>query len=141
MIDYTKVQRGDILRLVGEGAPGFGMLGDLMRVLNRTEHGVLCENKRGQQIEFVFNCGAARLEPTEWRNDFLDQEPEREKVVTLTNACGATIDVTVVDVEAEQTLQIETIPDGESRNFEANTRHEVRFRRVPITLAESEAAK
>ena len=70
MIDYEKVKRGDILRLVGAGAPGFGVLGDLMRVLSRTTHGVLCENKHGNQCEFVYNCGAARLEPTEWINDF-----------------------------------------------------------------------
>ena len=69
-IEYDKVNRGDILRLVGAGAPGFACLGDLLRVLERTKYGVLTENKNGNQCEFVYNCGAARLEETEWKNDF-----------------------------------------------------------------------
>lgn len=70
MIEYDKTNRGDILKLVGAGAPGFGKLGDLVRVLDRTKLGVMVENKHGEQCEFVYNCGAARLEPTEWTNDF-----------------------------------------------------------------------
>lgn len=73
MIDYEKTNRGDILRLVGAGAPGYGKLGDLMRVVERTRLGVLCENKHGAQVEFVYNCGAARLEATEWTNDFPEE--------------------------------------------------------------------
>lgn len=70
MIDYEKTERGDILKIVGAGAPGYAQLGDLVRVTERTKLGVMVENKHGQQCEFVYNCGAARLEPTEWRNDF-----------------------------------------------------------------------
>ncbi len=70
MIDYSKTNRGDILRIVGEGAPGYAHLGDLVRVLERTTNGVKVENKNGLDCEFVFNCGAARLEPTEWKADF-----------------------------------------------------------------------
>lgn len=70
MINYDNTRRGDILKLVGEGAPGFGVLGDLVRVKERTKLGVLCENKHGSECEFVYNCGAARLEATEWRDDF-----------------------------------------------------------------------
>ena len=70
MIDYAKVNRGDILCIVGAGAPGYASVGDLVRVLERTKEGVKVEDKRGEPYEFVFNCGAARLEPTEWTNDF-----------------------------------------------------------------------
>jgi len=70
MIQYDKVKRGDILKLVGAGAPGYAELGDLVRVLEHTKNGVRVENKHGKNVEFVFNCGAARLEPTEWREDF-----------------------------------------------------------------------
>lgn len=70
MIEYQNTNRGDILKLVGEGAPGYASLGDLVRVKERTLHGVLVEDKHGKECEFVFNCGAARLEPTEWTNDF-----------------------------------------------------------------------
>jgi hypothetical protein len=74
MIDYEKTNRGDILRIVGAGAPGYARLGDLVRVTERTKLGVMVENKHGRQVEFVYNCGAARLEPTEWTNDFPEQE-------------------------------------------------------------------
>lgn len=70
MIDYKKTQKGDILKLVGAGAPGYANLGDLVRVTEITKYGVMVENKHGEPCEFVYNCGAARLEPTEWKNDF-----------------------------------------------------------------------
>jgi len=70
MINYAEVERGDILKLVGSGAPGFAELGDLLRVLEITLNGVMVEDKNGDTTEFVFNCGAARLEETEWKKDF-----------------------------------------------------------------------
>ena len=70
MIDYAKTEVGDILKLTGAGAPGYANLGDLLRVKERTKCGVMVENKHGEDCEFVFNCGAARLEATEWKNDF-----------------------------------------------------------------------
>lgn len=70
MIDYSKTERGDILKVVPPGAPGFAAIGDLVRVLERTTNGVKVENKHGEPVEFVNNCGAARLESTEWKNDF-----------------------------------------------------------------------
>lgn len=70
MIKYEETNRGDILCIVGAGAPGYAELGDLVRVTERTVHGVMVENKHGDPMEFVFNCGAARLEPTEWKDDF-----------------------------------------------------------------------
>lgn len=81
MIDYKKVARGDILKLVGEGAPGFAKNGELVRVLEQTAQGVMVEDKHGAPMEFVFNCGAARLEPTEWKNDFPEFPPvESEEI-------------------------------------------------------------
>lgn len=69
MIDYKKVHEGDILRLVGAGAPGYAKLGDLVRVLEVYTNGVNVEDKHGSPCEFMYNCGAARLEPTEWTGD------------------------------------------------------------------------
>lgn len=69
-IEYEKTDTGDILEITGAGAPGFAANGDLVRVLERTTNGVLTENKHGNRCEFVFNCGAARLNPTEWKKDF-----------------------------------------------------------------------
>ena len=70
MIEYDKVNRGDILRIVAAGAPGWAENGSLVRVLDVKANGVTTERPDGNRCEFVFNCGAARLEPTEWVNDF-----------------------------------------------------------------------
>lgn len=78
MIEYSKTERGDILKVVPPGAPGFAKIGDLVRVLERTTNGIKVEDKHGETCEFIFNCGAARLEPTEWKKDF----PEDETVVS-----------------------------------------------------------
>ena len=74
MIAYQQTNSGDILKIVGAGAPGYAEMGDLVRVLKRTMNGVEVENKKGESGEFFFNCGAARLEPTEWKDDFPKQE-------------------------------------------------------------------
>jgi hypothetical protein len=70
MINYSETKRGDILKLVGAGAPGYARNGDLVRVKEVFPNGVKVENKMGELCEFVYNCGAARLEATEWKQDF-----------------------------------------------------------------------
>ena len=70
MIDYNKTNRGDILKVTGAGAPGYAELGDLVRVLEVHTNSVKVENKDGERVDFMYNCGAARLESTEWKNDF-----------------------------------------------------------------------
>lgn len=70
MIDYSQTRRGDILRIVGVGAPGYAQLGDLVRVTSVHANAVKVEDRDGAPCEFAYNCGAARLEPTEWREDF-----------------------------------------------------------------------
>lgn len=81
MIDYDKTTRGDILKVVGVGLPGICELGDLVRVTERTQQGVVVETKTGKEVECVFNCGAARLEPTEWKNDFPEDAPKETEEV------------------------------------------------------------
>ena len=75
MIKYSAVGIGDILKIVGAGAPGFAENGDLVRVTKKTVNGVMVEDRNGEPCEFLFNCGAARLEETEWKADF----PKKEK--------------------------------------------------------------
>ena len=70
MIDYQEVKKGDILSIVGAGAPGYAELGDLVRVTEVHANSVRVEDRDGKDCEFVFNCGAARLSPTEWKEDF-----------------------------------------------------------------------
>lgn len=69
-IKYGDTNKGDILKLVGNGATGYAELGDLVRVKKVFKEAVLVENKNGETCEFVFNCGADRLEETEWKDDF-----------------------------------------------------------------------
>ena len=69
-IIYSDTKVGDILKIVNAGAPGFALLGDLVRVKEVYKSAVLVEDKHGDTVEFVFNCGAARLEITEWKKDF-----------------------------------------------------------------------
>ncbi|MFW6024057.1 MAG: hypothetical protein ACOC8P_00380 [Dichotomicrobium sp.] len=69
-IEYDKTKVGDILRIVGAGAPGYAANGDLVRVTEVHRNSVKVEDRDGKPCEFIFNCGAARLEPTEWREDF-----------------------------------------------------------------------
>jgi hypothetical protein len=70
MIDYSKVSKGDILKIVGNGAPGFAQLGDLVRITEVHLNSVKVENRDGETAEFMYNCGAARLEPTEYKTDY-----------------------------------------------------------------------
>ncbi len=70
MIDYAKAEVGDIFRIVDRGAPGYAVLGDLVRCTKVSKNSVAVEDRDGKSCEFVFNCGASRLEPTEWKKDF-----------------------------------------------------------------------
>ena len=81
MIDYNVVKRGDIVRVVGQGAPGYARLGDLLRIVEVTKNSVKVEDKHGERVDFLYNCGAARLEPTEWTQDFPETVvPQLEEV-------------------------------------------------------------
>ena len=70
MIEYEKVQKGDILEITGAGASGYARLGDLVRVVEVHKNSVNVENRDGKPCEFFYNCGAARLKETEWKSDF-----------------------------------------------------------------------
>jgi len=72
MINYSETKVGDILKVVEPGVPGYYEIGELVRVVSVHLNGIFTENRDGIKVEFVFNCGAARLEPTEWK----DGEPK-----------------------------------------------------------------
>jgi len=78
MIKYNEIKKGDILKLVEPGAVGYAKIGDLLRVTKVHLNSVFVENRDGKTCEFVYNCGAERLEETEWKEDFptLEAEPE-----------------------------------------------------------------
>ena len=89
MIQYSKTYVGDILKIVGAGAPGYAALGELVRVVEVHSQSVFVENRDGERVEFIFNCGAARLEPTEWTKDF---PPSAQLVVAVDGAGSADIE-------------------------------------------------
>jgi hypothetical protein len=70
MINYSETKVGDILKVVGVGLPDFAELGEFVRVTKVWAYGVRVENKKGERCDCIFNCGAVRLEPTEWKEDF-----------------------------------------------------------------------
>lgn len=70
MIDFNKVSKGDILKIIGDGAPGYAKIGELVRVIETHPHRVVVEKKDGQRATFYNTCGAARLEPTKWKGEF-----------------------------------------------------------------------
>ncbi len=74
MIDYSKTSVGDVLKIVGAGAPGYAELGDLVRVIAADRNAVTVVDRHGKPVSFSFNCGAARLEPTEWVKDFPESQ-------------------------------------------------------------------
>ena len=63
MIDYSKVNVGDKLRIVGAGAPGFANLGDTVEVMKTGTNRVDVKRDDGATAFFALTCGAARLEP------------------------------------------------------------------------------
>ena len=69
-VKYNEIQRGDILEITGAGAPGYYQNGELVRVIEVHKESCKTENRDGVVVEFIFNCGAARLDPTEWKDDF-----------------------------------------------------------------------
>lgn len=70
MLDYDTVKKRDVLRIVGKGAPGFAENGEYVRVTEVYNYGVAVENKNRVLCDFVFACGAARLEWVEHDEDF-----------------------------------------------------------------------
>ena len=69
------MNKGDILRIVGLGACGYAKVGDLVRVVVAKPNAVTVQDTSGKEAEFCFNCGAARLEATEWTRDFPVEKP------------------------------------------------------------------
>lgn len=63
MKDFNGVKAGDILMIVGEGAPGFASVGDRVRVVKiLSDPGVEVELlTNGHRAQFVYSCGAERL--------------------------------------------------------------------------------
>jgi len=73
MIDYSKVQVGDVLRVTGvvtgAGLPGYAKVGDLVRVIEVVEKkGVWFVNRKGKIGGVFAFMGAVMVEPTEFKD-------------------------------------------------------------------------
>ncbi len=64
MINFADTKQGDILRIAGNGAPGYADLGDLVHVVEVTDTSVIVRDAFGVRASFHDDCGAARLEGT-----------------------------------------------------------------------------
>lgn len=64
MIEYVNVKPGEKLRIVGQGAPGFAKLGDIVTVVscNLRNRCDVRHDVTGEEVFFALTCGAARLE-------------------------------------------------------------------------------
>jgi hypothetical protein len=68
MLDYRRVAKGDVLEIMGIGAPGYAAVGDRVRVLHVGPDNIVVENMAGRWAKFVGNQGATRLRAVEADN-------------------------------------------------------------------------
>jgi hypothetical protein len=61
MIDYGRVAKGDVLQIVGVGAPGYATTGDHVRVVHVGLDNIVVEDEAGRWAKFVGNHGASLL--------------------------------------------------------------------------------
>ena len=92
MINYEETSVGDVLRIVGAGAPGYAENGDLVRVVSVHKNSVSVEDRDGEKTEFLYNCGAARLEATEWKEYAIRVGPVTVDAATI-NFVAATFSI------------------------------------------------
>ena len=63
MIEFATTKPGDKLKIVGQGAPGFANLGDIVTVTEcNGRNRVDVAREDGKTAYFALTCGAARLE-------------------------------------------------------------------------------
>ena len=62
MIDYETIKVGDKVKVVGQGAPGFAKLDDVLTITEVADRKVVAARADGATAFFALSCGAARLE-------------------------------------------------------------------------------
>jgi len=61
MIDFNTIKVGDIVEVVGMGAPGFAKLGDRLEITRVFSNKVFAKTFGGSEAFFALTCGASRL--------------------------------------------------------------------------------
>ena len=62
MIDFKTINKGDKVKVVGMGAPGFAKLGDELEITTVEKNKVYAKREDGEEAFFALTCGASRLE-------------------------------------------------------------------------------
>jgi len=62
MIDFNTIKKGDKVRVVGMGAPGFAELGAELEITKVQRDRVYAKRADGTEAFFALTCGASRLE-------------------------------------------------------------------------------
>lgn len=65
MIDFLTIQVGDQVRVIGDGAPGFAYLGEILTIMKVMPDRVYAVKANGEEAFFALESGAARLERIE----------------------------------------------------------------------------
>lgn len=96
MINYKKVKKGDILRVIKDSPNHDAVSGELVRVvevfvINKTRGYVTLEKQDGLLIRFHNEKGASLLEPTKWKGEF--PESEKPNKLIIYNRDGTTTEV------------------------------------------------
>ena len=61
MIDFKTIQVGNLVTVVGAGAPGFAELGETLKITKVEHNKVWARKQNGDEAFFALTCGAARL--------------------------------------------------------------------------------
>jgi hypothetical protein len=67
MIDFAIIKVGEKVTVVGQGAPGFAALGEVLEITKVENDRVYAKRDNGEEAFFALTCGAARLELTKLR--------------------------------------------------------------------------
>ena len=62
MKNFDGIKIGDRLRIIGNGAPGYANVGDEVTVDHFIKDGITVKRSDGKPADFLYSCGAERLE-------------------------------------------------------------------------------
>ena len=81
MIDYGRVREGEVLEIVGFGAPGYATAGDRVRVVHVGIDNIVVEDRAGRWAKFVGNQGTSRLRAADTESVNSSDQPRKYRLV------------------------------------------------------------
>ena len=107
-IDYGRPRPGDVVEIVGDGAPGYAAVGDRVRVVHVGLDYIVVEDKSGRWAKFIGNQGASRLRVAE--TDVLNSSDRPPKAHM--RRARVLERVSIVGVDAELLQEVDSVPVG-----------------------------